>query len=71
MADFGRFSVFSNYEQDRKDASQRVVETVRRIHLALDAEMQRITGGLHVLSLTNALRDRDFEPQCSVVSDRG
>ena len=53
--------VFSNYEQDRKDASQRVVETVRSIRLVLDAEMQRMTSGLQVLSLTNALRDRDFD----------
>ncbi|QWG22073.1 sensor histidine kinase [Bradyrhizobium sediminis] len=53
--------VFNNYEQDRRDAKQRVVETVRSIRLVLDAEMQRMTGGLQVLSLTNALRDRDFE----------
>jgi two-component sensor histidine kinase len=53
--------VFNNYEQDRKDAKQRVVETVRSIRLVLDSEMQRMTGGLQVLSLTNALRDRDFD----------
>ena len=53
--------VFNNYEQDRKDATQRVLETVRSIRLVLDAEMQRMTGALQVLSLTNALRDRDFE----------
>jgi two-component sensor histidine kinase len=58
---FAAVIVFSNYEQDRKDASRRVVETVRSIRLVLDAEMQRMTGGLQVLSLTNALRDRDFE----------
>lgn len=53
--------VFNNYVQDRKDATQRVLETVRGIRLVLDAEMQRMTGGLQVLSLTNALRDRDFD----------
>lgn len=53
--------VFNNYEQDRRDAKQRVVETVRSIRLVLDAEMQRMTGGLQVLSLTDALRDRDFD----------
>ncbi|QWG19921.1 sensor histidine kinase [Bradyrhizobium sediminis] len=53
--------VFNNYEQHRRDAKQRVVETVRSIRLVLDAEMQRMTGGLQVLSLTDALRDRDFE----------
>jgi len=52
--------VFYNYEQDRRDASQRVLETVRSIRLVLDAEMQRMTGGLQV-SLTNALRDHDFD----------
>ncbi|MGB6400024.1 MAG: sensor histidine kinase [Bradyrhizobium sp.] len=53
--------VFNNYEQDRKDASRRVLETVRSIRLVLDAEMQRMTGGLQVLALTNSLRSGDFE----------
>ena len=53
--------VFNNYEQDRQDATQRVLETVRSIRLVLDAEMQRMTGALQVLALTNALRDRDFD----------
>ena len=53
--------VFNNYEQDLKDATQRVLETVRSIRIVLDAEMQRMTGALQVLALTNALRDRDFE----------
>ena len=38
-----------------------MVETVRSIRLVLDAEMQRMTGGLQVLSLTNALRNGDFD----------
>jgi two-component sensor histidine kinase len=53
--------VFYNYEQDRKDASLRVLETVRSIRLVLDAEMERMTGALQVLSLTNPLREGDFE----------
>jgi len=53
--------VFNNYEQDRKAATQRVVDTVRSTRLVLDAEVQRMTGALQVLALTNALRDRDFE----------
>ena len=53
--------VYNNYKQDRQDATQRVAETVRSIRLVLDAEMQRMTGALQVLSLTNPLRDRDFE----------
>jgi hypothetical protein len=62
---FAAVIVFSNYEQDRKDASQRVLETVRSIRLVLDAEVQRMTGALQVLALTNALRDGD-----SAVSSR-
>ena len=58
---FAAVLVFNDYEQDRKDASQRVLETVRSIRLVLDAEMQRMTGGLQVLTLTNALRDGDFD----------
>src|SRR5712672_2454812 len=53
--------VYYNYQQDRKEATQSVLATVRSIRLVLDAEMQRMTGGLQVLSLTNALRDRDFD----------
>ena len=34
---------------------------MRSIRLVLDAEMQRITGALQVLSLTDALRERDFD----------
>src|SRR5437870_1036194 len=52
--------VFHNYAQDRKDAHERVLETVRSIRLVLDAEMQRMTGGLQVLALTNSLRGGDF-----------
>jgi two-component sensor histidine kinase len=58
---FAAALVFNDYEQDRKDASQRVLETVRSIRLVLDAEMQRMTGGLQVLTLTDALRNGDFE----------
>ena len=53
--------VYNNYKQDRQNATQRVLETVRSIRLVLDAEMQRMTGALQVLSLTNALRDGDFD----------
>ena len=53
--------VFHDYEQDRKDASRRVLDTVRSIRLVLDAEMQRMAGGLQVLALTNSLRSGDFE----------
>src|SRR5882757_602453 len=58
---FAAVIVFNDYEQDRTDASQRVLATMRSIRLVLDAEVQRMTGALQVLALTNALRDRDFE----------
>ncbi|MGH6641499.1 MAG: sensor histidine kinase, partial [Bradyrhizobium sp.] len=44
----------------RRAATQRVLETVRSIRLVLDAEVQRMTSGLQVLSLTNSLRGGDF-----------
>jgi len=53
--------VFHNYVQDRDDARQRVLDTVRGIRLTLDAEMQRMTGGVQVLALTDALKSGDFE----------
>jgi two-component sensor histidine kinase len=53
--------VFNDYVQARKDATQRVLETVRSIRLVLDAEVQRMTGGLQVLALTNSLRSGDFD----------
>ena len=53
--------ILHNYEEDRRDANQRVLETVRSIRLVLDAEVQRMTGGLQVLALTNSLRNGDFE----------
>jgi two-component sensor histidine kinase len=58
---FAAVLVFNDYEQDRKDASQRVLETTRSIRLVLDAEVQRMTGSLQVLTLTNALRSGNFE----------
>ena len=57
---FATAIVFHNYEQDRQDASLQVLQTVRSMRLVLDAEMQRMTGGLEVLALTNALREGDF-----------
>ncbi|MGY3573783.1 two-component sensor histidine kinase [Bradyrhizobium sp. USDA 4504] len=38
-----------------------MLETARSIRLLLDAEMQRMTGGLQVLALTNSLRNSDFD----------
>ena len=58
---FATVLVFNDYEQDRRDASQRVLETVRSVRLVLDADVQRMTGALQVLALTDALRDGEFE----------
>jgi two-component sensor histidine kinase len=58
---FAASIILINYVHDREEATERVVGTVRSIRLVLDAEMQRMAGGLQVLSLTNALRDGDFE----------
>jgi two-component sensor histidine kinase len=60
MIIFAAGIVFHHYEQDRQAAAQRVVDTVRSVRLMLDAEIQRMTGSLQMLSLTNALRDQDF-----------
>jgi len=57
---FATVIVFNNYERDRTEASQRVLETTRSIRLVLDAEMQRMTGALQVLALTGPLQDGDF-----------
>ena len=65
---FAAAIAFKNYVQDREDASQRVLETVRSIRLVLDAEVQRMTGGLQVLALTNVLRSGDFESFRPIVS---
>jgi len=53
--------VLHSYIQDRAEATQRVLETVRSLRLVLDAEVQRMTGGLQVLALTDRLRDGDFD----------
>jgi two-component sensor histidine kinase len=58
---FASVIVFKDYEQDRKNASQRVLETVHSIRLVLDAEVQRMTGAMQVLALTNPLREGDFK----------
>ncbi len=52
---------FYNYRQDRSDATRRVLETVRSMRLVLDSEVQRMTGGLQVLALTDALKGGDFQ----------
>ena len=56
--------VYNNYKQDRQDATQRVLETVRSIRLVLDSEMQRITGALP--ALRDALAATEVRHQLTV-----
>ncbi|WP_369725527.1 sensor histidine kinase [Bradyrhizobium sp. LLZ17] len=49
-----------NYKQDRNDATRRVLESVRSMRLVLDSEVQRMTGSLQVLALTDSLQSNDF-----------
>ena len=58
---FAGVITYQGYEKDREQASTRVVEATRSIRLVLDAELQRMVGGLQVMSLTNALRNGDFD----------
>jgi two-component sensor histidine kinase len=53
--------IFHNYLQDRKAATTRVLQTVGSIRLTLDAEIQRVTGGLQVLAMTDTLKKGDFD----------
>ena len=53
--------IIHDYWQDRTDATARVLQTVRSIRLTLDAEMQRMTGGLQVLAMTDTLKTGDFD----------
>jgi two-component sensor histidine kinase len=53
--------IYRNYDQDRSDAAARVLETARNIRIVLDAEIQRITGSMQVLTLTRSLQGGDFE----------
>jgi two-component sensor histidine kinase len=53
--------IFHNYLNDRRDATARVLQTVRSVRITLDAEIQRMTGGLQVLALTDTLKNGDFD----------
>ena len=53
--------VVHDYIGDRRQANQRVLETVRSVRFTLDAEIRRMTGGLQVLALTDTLRIGDFK----------
>jgi two-component sensor histidine kinase len=65
---FAVFIVFEDYKRDRAEAAERVLETVRSIRFVLDAEIERITGGLEVLAVTGTLHEGDFAGFRSVAS---
>lgn len=52
--------IYRGYQKDRDAATARVLETARSIRTLLDAELQRMTGSLQVLALTDSLRTGDF-----------
>ncbi len=58
---FASSIVLHDYLQARKDATRRVLDTVRSMRLVLDAEVQRMTGGLQVLALSHSLLDGRFD----------
>jgi two-component sensor histidine kinase len=58
---FAAFIVFENYQRDRKDASERVLETTRGIRFVLDAEVKRMTSDVQILALSESLRTNDFD----------
>ena len=53
--------VLHDYLQARREAMGRVLDTVRSMRLVIDAEVQRMTGGLQVLALADSLQEGDFE----------
>ena len=53
--------VFLNYTRDRDAAFDRVLETVRGMRIAIDAEMQGITLALQVLADAQALQRDDLD----------
>jgi two-component sensor histidine kinase len=53
--------VYLNHIRERQAAFDRVLETVRGVRLALDAEMRGITSGLEVLAASYSLRLGNLE----------
>ncbi|MBI5263754.1 MAG: sensor histidine kinase [Bradyrhizobium sp.] len=53
--------VLHDYQVARNEATGRVLDTVRSVRLVVDAEVQRMTGGLQVLALSRSFRDGSFD----------
>ena len=58
---FASVVIYRGYEKDRVEASARVMATTHNIRNVLDAEVQRMTGSLQLLALTNALRAGEYD----------
>jgi len=58
---FAGVLIVSDYNDDRRNADDRVLQVSRGIRQALDREMQGIVGGLVVLANSRALAADDFE----------
>ena len=62
--------VFNDYEQDRKDATERVLETVRSIRLVLDAEIGVYTHEKGVTQRARFSVDVEVTPPEQAVEDQ-
>ena len=58
---FAASLVYMDYVSERAAASDRVLESVRSIQVAMDAEMRALASTLEVLGGSNALRRGDLE----------
>ena len=58
---FATALVYHDYTAERAAASDRVLENVRSIQVAMDAEMRSVTAALEVLAGSTALRRGDMD----------
>jgi two-component sensor histidine kinase len=58
---FAGWIVYLHHIQDRQRAFDRVLDRTRAVRLVLDTELQSMTAGLQVLTLSRSLANDDFE----------
>ncbi len=58
---FSAAIVYQHYEQDQKEAYDRVLQLTRSIQLVVDREMQGVVSGLTVLANSGSLAQDNFE----------
>src|SRR6187549_2510303 len=58
---FSGVIIYANYQQDRRDAEQRLLQVTRGTRDALEREMQGALAGMVVLSNSRSLAADDFE----------